>query len=371
MSVSYGGDSITFADGSIVSSGSQGFKNKIINGHMMIDQRNAGAAISAAGNVYTVDRFLIQGSQTGKFNVQQRNSANSAVSNYESGSAPTGYVNSLKITVGTAVTVGSGDYFILRQPIEGNNVADLDFGLSTAKTVTLSFWVKSSLIGLHSGHLTNASSARWYAYTYTINVADTWEYKTIVIPGDQSGTWLKDNGMGIYVGWSLGTGSTNAAAGSNAWSSSTGIGAPSEVNTVATVGATFYITGVQLEKGTTASSFEFRSYGKELMLCQRYFQTTQFFTGIMNSSSSVIGMINWSVWMRSSPTISTSGNIEVTDGYTADYSQSSGGISTNYQVNNSTGAMVSMVGFSGMAGSYRFCFARQSTTGKFTMTSEL
>ena len=314
MSVSYGGSSITFEDGSIVASGSQGFKNKIINGHMMIDQRNAGAAISAAGNVYTVDRFLIQGSQTGKFNVQQRNSANSAVSNYESGSAPTGYVNSLKITVGTAVTVGSGDYFILRQPIEGNNVADLDFGLSTAKTVTLSFWVKSSLIGLHSGHLTNASSARWYAYTYTINVADTWEYKTIVIPGDQSGTWLKDNGMGIYVGWSLGTGSTNAAAGSNAWSSSTGIGAPSEVNTVATAGATFYITGVQLEKGTTASSFEFRSYGKELMLCQRYYAIGTWppsYNGGNTQADYVTSFISFKTTMRVIPTMSSGTHIYV------------------------------------------------------------
>jgi hypothetical protein len=250
----------TAADSISNSAGSPyGFKNRIINGAMAIDQRNAGAQITGAGNVYTVDRFLIQGSQTGKFNVQQVTDA------------PAGFINSLKFTVGTAVSVGSGDYFIIRQAIEGLNVADLDYGLSTAKTTTLSFWVKSSITGLHSGHLTNASSARWYPFTYTISSANTWEYKTITIPGDTTGTWLKDNSVGIYVGWSLGTGSSNETT-ANAWSSSTGIGATGSVDVVATSGATFFITGVQFEKGSQATAFDYRPFGTELALCQRYFE---------------------------------------------------------------------------------------------------
>jgi hypothetical protein len=250
----------TAADSISNSAGSPyGFKNRIINGAMAIDQRNSGAQITGAGNVYTVDRFLIQGSQTGKFNVQQVTDV------------PPGFVNSLKFTVGTAVSVGSDDYFIIRQPIEGTNTQDLDYGSSTAKTVTLSFWVKSSITGLHSGHLTNNSSGRWYPFTYTINQANTWEYETITIPGDTTGTWLKDNSTGIYVGWSLGTGSTNETTG-NAWSASTGIAATGSVDVVATSGATWQITGVQFEKGSQATAFDYRPYGMELALCQRYYQ---------------------------------------------------------------------------------------------------
>lgn len=235
-----------------------GMRNRIINGAMIVDQRQSGAQITAAGNVYTIDRFLIQGSQTGKFNVQQVSDA------------PSGFFKSLKITVGTAVTISSGDYFIIRQAIEGNNVADLGWGAAGAQTVTLSFWVKSSLTGTFSGHLTNNASARWYPYTYTISAANTWEYKTITITGDTTGTWLTDNGMGIYVGWSLGTGSSNEAT-ANAWTASTGIGTTGSVDLVATGGATIQWTGVQFEKGSTATPFEHRQYGVELGLCHRYY----------------------------------------------------------------------------------------------------
>jgi hypothetical protein len=341
-----------------------GFKNRIINGAMVIDQRNAGASVTATavgGVNYVLDRFGYSASQASKFTVQQ---------NAGSVTPPAGFAYYLGVTSSSAYSVVSGDYFGIRQRIEGLNVADLAWGTASASSVTLSFWVRSSLTGTFGGSLANSAENRSYPFTYTISSANTWEQKSVAIAGDTSGTWLTTSGIGIQLNLSLGTGSTYSGT-AGAWAGSTLLSATGATSVVGTSGATFYITGVQLEKGSTATAFDYRDYGRELMMCQRYYQTSQFFTGIMNSSSSVIGMINWSVWMRSSPTISTSGNIEVTDGYTADYSQSSGGISTNYQVNNSTGAMVSMVGFSGMAGSYRFCFTRQSTTGKFTMTSEL
>lgn len=299
MSVSYGGDSITFADGSVQSGGWTGFKNRIINGAMTIDQRNAGAAITAAANVYTVDRFLIQGSQTGKFNTQQV------------ADAPSGFLNSLKFTVGTAVSVGSTDYFIARQAIEGNNIVDLGFGTASASTVTLSFWVKSSITGTHSGHLTNATSSRWYPFTYTISQANTWEKETITIPGDITGTWGTGTGVGIYVGWSLGTGSSNETT-ANAWSASTGISATGSVDIVATSGATFQITGVQFERGSTASSFEYRPYTTELQLCQRYF-ITDLYAWVgggatpASANRNFATSITFPVTMRSTPVIEKTG----------------------------------------------------------------
>lgn len=272
-----------------------GMRNRIINGAMIFDQRNNGAQITGAASVYTVDRFLIQGSQTGKFNVQQVTDA------------PSGFFKSLKITVGTPVTVGASDYFIIRQPIEGNNVADLRWGAAGAHTVTLSFWVKSSLTGTFSGHLTNSGSARWYPFTYTISAANTWEYETITITGDTTGTWFTDNGVGIYVGWSLGTGSSNEAT-ANAWTASTGIASTGSVDLVATSGATLFITGVQLEKGSTATPFDYRSYGTELQLCQRYFFTCGLFNFGTNAyyqgyfgGSNAVWNIRYPVQMRATP----------------------------------------------------------------------
>jgi len=337
-----------------------GFKNRIINGAMVIDQRYDGTASASSLSGYLIDRWSIAQSTTGKLIAQQ---------NAGSVTPPTGFTNYLGVTSQSAYTAGTNDFYAIIQTIEGYNIADLGWGTANAKTATLSFWVRSSLTGTFGATINNGGS-RSYPITYTISAANTWEYKTITIPGDTSGSWGSTNGVGAQVWFSLGVGSTYGGT-SGVWSSTNYVGVASTVSVVGTSGATFYVTGVQFEKGSQATAFDYRDYGNELRLCQRYYQTAQDFTGIMNSSTSVIGMMHWSVWMRSSPTISTSGNIEVTDGYTADYSQSSGGVSTNYQVNNSTGAMVSMTGFTGMAGGYRFCFTRQSTTGKFTLSSEL
>ena len=306
MSVSYGGSSITFEDGSIVSSGSQGFKNKIINGHMMIDQRNAGASVTnIAGSVYTVDRWQAAADIVSKFTIQQ------------SSTAPTGFVNSLLLTSSSAYTVGTNENYIIRTKIEGYNIADLDWGLATAKTVTLSFWVRSSLTGTFGGALANNASGRTYPFTYTISSANTWEQKSITIAGDTSGTWLTTNGIGLEIRFSIGSGSGQSGT-AGSWASSNYYSATGAVSVVGTSGATFYITGVQLEKGTTASTFEFRSYQKELILCQRYFEKsydtltapgTATTSGVVyatitsDSAGSLVSHVSFSVPKRTGPTI--------------------------------------------------------------------
>jgi len=288
MSVSYGGSSITFEDGSIVSSGSAGFKNKIINGAMMIDQRNAGASYSAVDGGFSVDRWKVasydSSAQTGKFTVQQ------------SSTVPTGFSKSLLVTSSAATSLGSGAIYWIGQFIEGFNTADLDFGLATAKTVTLSFWVRSSLTGTFAGSILNNGNDRSYPFTYTINSANTFEYKTVTITGDTSGTWPTDSSIGLRVLFNLGQGSTYSRT-ANTWASGYYGSVTGTTNLLATSGATLYITGVQLEKGTTASSFEFRSYGKELMLCQRYFQKSFNQSLAVGATGSLSGAINLIIYV--------------------------------------------------------------------------
>jgi hypothetical protein len=242
-----------------------GFKNRIINGAMVIDQRYAGAAGSVAINTapYSVDRWMVFGNVAAKFTYQQ---------NAGSVTPPTGFTNYLGITSSSAYTVGAGETFGIFQSIEGFNTADLQWGTASAATVTLSFWVRSSLTGTFGGVIQNSVFNRAYPYTYTINSANTWEYKTVTIPGDTSGTWIgATNGTGLRIQFSVGTGSTVSTT-AGAWAAGNFNSAPGAVSVVATNGATFYITGVQLEKGSTATSFDYRPYGTEEALCQRYFQ---------------------------------------------------------------------------------------------------
>ena len=239
------------------------FKNRIINGAMQIDQRNDGASVTpTVSGTYTLDRWVTGFSQPSKFSVQQ---------NASSVTPPVGFTNYLGATSTSAYTVGSAEGFIVSQPIEGYNIADLAWGTANAQTVTLSFWVRSSLTGTFGGSLRNNGNARSYPFTYAISSANTWEYKTITITGDTSGTWLSNNGLGLNVLFSLGAGSSvSNTAGS--WAAGNFISATGATSVVGTNGATFYITGVQLEKGSTATSFDYRSIGQELLLCQRYFE---------------------------------------------------------------------------------------------------
>jgi hypothetical protein len=237
-----------------------GFKNKLINGNMVIDQRNAGASVTPNAT-YTLDRWLAYQNQAGKYTVQQ---------NAGSVTPPAGFSNYFGVTSTSSYSIGSTDYNLFQQAIEGFNFADCNWGTANAKTVTLSFWVRSSLTGTFGGVLNNADANRAYPYSYTISAANTWEQKSITIPGDTTGTWVgATNGAGVVVRFGLGVGATySATAGS--WQAGIYFSATGATSVVGTSGATFYITGIQLEVGTTATNFDFRSYGTELALCYRY-----------------------------------------------------------------------------------------------------
>jgi len=234
-------------------------KNRIINGAMVIDQRNAGASVTPAASAYTLDRWQAAMNQASKFSVQQL-----------SASAPAGFGNYLGVTSTSAYSVGATDYFNINQSIEGFNIADLTWGTANAKTVTLSFQVYSSLTGTFGGTLRNSAGNYNYPFTYSIPTANTWTQISVTIAGPTSGTWVTNNGIGVNVGFALGVGSTYSGT-AGAWSTNNYLSATGATSVVGTNGATFYITGVQLEVGSSATGFEYRQYQQELALCQRYF----------------------------------------------------------------------------------------------------
>jgi len=247
--------------------GSSFMRNRIINGAMVIDQRNAGASVTP-NNTYTLDRWQGQNSQTSKYTIQQ------------SSTAPTGFNNSLLITSSSAYSVVSGDYFFINQPIEGFNTADLAFGTANASTVTISFWVRSSLTGTFGGTIRNYAVDRSYAFSYTISAANTWEKKTVTIAGDTSGTWVgATNSVGMYVTWCFGAGSSFLTT-ANTWTAGNFVGPTGQTSVVGTNGATFYITGVQLEVGSVATPFEREIYTQTLAKCQRYLPAFSYASGV-------------------------------------------------------------------------------------------
>jgi hypothetical protein len=229
---------------------------------MRIDQRNAGASVTPTDGQYSVDRFQGRLNVAGKFTLQQ---------NAGAVTPPAKFVNYLGATSTSAYSIGASETCMIVQAVEGVNVADLDWGTASAVTVTLSFWARSSLTGTFSGALQNSAGNRAYPFSYTINAANTWEQKSIIIAGDTAGTWLTTNGVGISLRFNLGSGSTFLGT-AGAWTASDINGATGSVSVVGTNGATFYITGVQLEPGTVATPFERRSYGQELALCERYYE---------------------------------------------------------------------------------------------------
>jgi len=274
-----------------------GARNRIINGDMRIDQRNAGASVTATSGVeFTLDRWKVFFSQNSKYTIQR---------NAGSVTPPAGFTNYLGVTSLSAYAVTSTDYNFVNQTIEGFSASDLAWGSAFAQTVTLSFWVRSSLTGTFSGSIRGGGgTTRSYVFAYTINAANTWEYKTVTIPGATVGTWTTDN-----LGWGsltfcIGSGSTRLGT-AGSWQTADLDGATGTTSVVGTNGATFYITGAQLEPGSVATPFERRSYGQELELCQRYYQAASNF--IYATSFARICYM-FPTQMRAAPTLTGGGS---------------------------------------------------------------
>lgn len=306
---------VTSGSGQFDSASTFGFKNRIINGAMMIDQRNAGASItvnSNTGSQFATDRFLVQGTASeGVFTAQQL-----------SATPPIGFKNYVRIQTTTAsASPASGSLYAMSQIIEGFNIADLGFGAAGASTVTFSFWIRSSLTGTFSGSLKNGNAFnRSYPFTYVINATNTWEYKTVTVIGDTSGTWQTGNLGGLIVYWDLGCGSSLLST-ANSWQGANYNGVTGSTRLISTLNATMDITGVQLEKGSTATSFDYRPYGTELALCQRYTKVmrgsayTKYAAGTVGSTTAVYALsIPFSIPMRASPSVSFSGTTVMTAG---------------------------------------------------------
>ena len=355
---------VTSTSGGILGAGDASImKNRIINGAMVIDQRNAGASVTptaATGATYTVDRFLVYNSTAGsKFTVQQ---------NAGSVTPPVGFTNYLGCTSSSAYSIGSGDFFAIQHRIEGFNIADLGWGTANAKTVTLSFQVYSSLTGTFGGSLSN-NTAYFYPFTYTISSANTWTTISITITGATAGTWLTTNGIGAMVYFSLGTGSSlSGTAGSwttNAYYSSTGA-----TSVVGTSGATFYITGVQLEVGSSATGFEYVNYQTSLANCQRYYQTTASVVGSGAASTQFQGCVTYGTPMRIiNPTFNLNTVLRITDGYSANPSQSSISFSVNQYQNNYV--YVQFNNFTGLTVARPYQGYGLATTDTCTLSAEL
>jgi len=239
-----------------------GRKNKIINGAMQVAQR--GTSFAPASNGYTLDRFRIDGSHDGAVTVTQ------------STTSPDGFSNSLKVDVTTADTsIASGQYIQLKQKIEGQNLQDLAYGTSAAKTITVSFYVRSNVTGTYTFAMQQTdNSTKQMSQTYTIDSADTWERKIFTIPADTSGLFNNDNGVGLQIYWNLAIGSQYTTGSSSLnfiTYADANFAAGHTANLLSSTSNEFYLTGVQFEVGSQATAFEHRSVGEELALCQRYY----------------------------------------------------------------------------------------------------
>jgi hypothetical protein len=304
----------TSTSGGILGAGNASImKNRIINGAMVIDQRNAGASITLSSGInFNVDRFKSSNQTTAVVTAQQVSDA------------PVGFVNSSKLTVTTAdSSIGATEVCYIGQLIEGFNIADLGWGTADAKTVTLSFWVKSSVTGLMGGALSN--TVRSYPYSYTVSSANTWEYKTVTIAGDTSGTWNTTNGIGIVVYFNIGCGSTylNTAG---TWVTAEELGPTGQVNVISTLNSTWQLTGVQLEVGSSATGYEYENYTSLLSKCQRYCKVykssdsvngyTRLGYGPAEGANQTIAQCPLTTQMRIIPSVTRTGTFSVYDGNT-------------------------------------------------------
>jgi hypothetical protein len=265
--------------------GAFGFRNRIINGDMRIDQANAGTSVSVPNSgaaAYGVDMWYAQAQNVGAFSLQQVTDC------------PTGFVNSLKATVTTiSATPATNEFYSIEQRIEGANIYDFLSGTASAKTVTLSFWAKASISGTYGVVISNATNSRFYPVSYSISATNTWEYKTITIVLDTTGTWVTDNTKGMNISFNFGVGATYAGT-SGAWTGTRAEGVSGQTQLIATLSATFQISGVQLEVGSAATPFEVRDYASELMRCQRYFwKTFPIGTAVAQNSGTTLNCISY------------------------------------------------------------------------------
>ena len=366
MSVTINGTSgVVFNDGSSQTTAATGFgfKNRIINGAMVIDQRNAGAEVNPAVTAtYYLDRWIAISSAASKFKIGQ---------NAGSVTPPTGFINYLGCTSLSAYTVGASESFNVQQRIEGLNTADLAWGTASAATVTVSFWVYSSLTGTFGGALRNNAANRSYPFSYTISSANTWEQKSVTIAGDTTGTWLTTNGIGVQIFFSIGTGATLSGT-AGAWAGANYNSATGATSVVGTNGATFYITGVQLEKGSTATSFDYRPYGTELALCQRYYQrlkpsaTNSLLAGGLQQTTTTAGLtVPTPVSFRATPSSTQSGLI-ITDNAT--FGQSISTIDSVYYSGSTVGLVVTNTAGGAQ---FRACFLRGDSGNYIDFSAEL
>jgi hypothetical protein len=255
-----GSEGITLPDNSQIATYPAGWRNRIINGDMRIDQRNAGASVTLSSTgQYPADRFPCA-----------RDTVAATITAQQSATVPAGFAKSILWTTSTGAAPGASDDNFVSHRIEGFNFADLGFGTSGAQSFTLSFWVRSSVVGTYGISLNNNGANRCFMATYTIDSANTYEYKTITVPGDTTGTWLTDNGIGLRLFWDMGAGASRSIAASSAWGSSYGTGLTGGVKLIQNTGATFYLTGVQLEKGSVATPFEYIDYSEQERRCLRY-----------------------------------------------------------------------------------------------------
>tara|TARA_R100000234_G_scaffold43125_1_gene25572 strand:+ start:629 stop:1741 length:1113 start_codon:yes stop_codon:yes gene_type:complete len=300
------GSGITFSN-DIVPATPLSHRNIVINGAMQVAQRGTSFTGFGASVNWSLDRFFTYHNSDGAFTISQ-----------ESSVVPTGFKNSLKILITTAdASITASQRLIVGTRFEGSSVSHLNFGTANAETITLSFYVRSSITGTHGAVLGNGSDNRAYPFTYTISSADTWERKSITIPGDQTGTWVTNNNKGMQIVWGLGVG-TSFSASAGSWGAgdiNSATGATTDV--LGTVNSTWYLTGVQLELGTVATPFEHKSYGDELLRCQRYFYAVDnsdpyhmIAHGAAASSTLFIGIMAAPVTFRGVPDLTASGSYE-------------------------------------------------------------